>query len=96
MNRSDLERSWAATEGHLLAALEALEKLPSGGATPRDLAQAREFLRQNELALAMETLADGVEGVNVPLGFWVALRDAARNMGLGDWADSFEKRCQGQ
>jgi len=81
-----LSASWDRTRGHLA---RAWVELPPGELS----GYYQEFLDHNELAPAMDTLADAGAARNAPATFWSALADAAKEMQLWDRAGSYEERA---
>ena len=90
MQRSDLERSWLITRGHLSSALAYLPPEPVGGDEGWSLPRYQEWLAHNELELALDELAGLGEANMAPKEFWHALAAAANNMGLKDRAKAYE------
>jgi len=85
MANEDLLASWDRTRGHLA---RAWTELPLGVST--ELYQ--EFVDHNELALAMEALADARASREVGAVFWEALAEAADEMHLDSQAGSYRQR----
>lgn len=79
-----LLESWRITAGFLEQAIALLPDDAVLACEDGTLEGCREWLRHNELGLAFEDL-DALGRVNaVPREYWVALRDAAENMGLSE------------
>lgn len=75
----DLPASWARTHAHLTAARSALP--PS--VTVDSLAASDDYLRHNELGLALDVLADVAEKADADAACWQALLAAVQEMALG-------------
>lgn len=90
MARRDLKASWGVTRRHLADARAALGR-PTVSHAHAALAECDEFLAHNELALAMEALADAADDAT-PAHFWAALADAALNMGESERASGYRAR----
>jgi hypothetical protein len=75
--REDLAESWERTRGHLA---RAWTELPLGV----DATWYLECLDTNELELAMEALAELGKTNQVDAGYWLALSNAAEEMGLSE------------
>lgn len=79
-----LLESWRITEGFLEQAIALLPGDAVLECEDGTLEGCRDWLRHNELGLAFEDL-DALGRVNaVPREYWMALRDAAENMGLSE------------
>lgn len=76
-DREALWASWGRTRGHLDAARSHLTRVPDS-----ELAEAVEFLEQNELGLAFDCLVELGDDLDLPLRFWQDLDRAAREMRL--------------
>jgi hypothetical protein len=87
MASDELLASWDRTRGHLS---RAWCDLPSG---EEGLGHYQEYLDHNELALAMEALADAGVERKAETSFWLALADAAREMGLGSTVEDYHDRA---
>jgi hypothetical protein len=91
-DRRDLARRWAITTALLLEARELLPHSSLADDTARHVLEADEFLKHNELALAMDELAEAGLDRAVP-AFWSKLAQAARSMSLEPAARRFDERA---
>jgi len=85
----DLVASWERTRGHLA---RAWVELPAGD--EGEMQVYVEYLDQNELGLAMETLAESRKTRVAGRHFWLALADAADEMKLSQEAGQYRTRAQ--
>jgi len=67
--------------------------LPKDAASHPAIRQYEEFLDHNELELACDMLESYAENHSVAKDFWMALRDAAAKMQLGDAVARYEQRA---
>jgi hypothetical protein len=65
--------------------------LPADAASHETIRHYQEFLEHNELQLACDMLETYANHHAVTREFWYALRDAAAQMKLPDWAERYEK-----
>jgi hypothetical protein len=94
MNRSDLERSWAATKRHLSAARALLRDDSPPGVDGATLQGFEECLQQNEMELALDELEDLGLACHPVAEFWRHLMYAAESMQLTDRAAEYKQRMQ--
>lgn len=87
--RMNLRESWASTERDLA---RACQMLPDDAGNHEAISRYREYVEHNELELACDALEQYGNEHPVPEEFWIALRDAALNMGLKDNASRFASR----
>lgn len=84
----DLPKLWASIKADLHRAAELLPGSSEGSASLR---RYHEFIEHNELELACDALEESGRDCAVSNDFWLALRDAAQRMGLGENAARYEK-----
>ncbi len=94
MNRSELERSWAATKRHLSAARALLRDDSPPGVDGATLQGFEECLRDNEMELALDELEDLGLACHPDAEFWRHLMFAAESMQLTDRAAEYKQRMQ--
>ncbi len=94
MNRSELERSWAATKRHLSAARALLRDDSPPGVDGATLQGFEECLRDNEMELALDELEDLGLACHPVAEFWRHLMYAAESMQLTDRAAEYKQRMQ--
>lgn len=87
---NSLHHSWKITNDYLEAAYKLLPNAIESEAIKNYI----EFIENNELELAMNTLDDLGCFFNASNEFWFQLEQAAINMGLSDSADKFNKTQQ--
>lgn len=83
------EASWARTRAHLD---RAWVLLPPPTADGLGLDVFSEYLDHNELELALDALVEVGDDRGAEAVFWLALAEAAREMGLNDRADDLLSR----
>ena len=91
MGNQQLRSSWAVTLRHLMASKNHLPS-PLPSAAVENLRQMEEYLRHNELGLALHEAEFVGELCHSPPAFWAELRLAAQNMGLSEDAARFAAR----
>ena len=85
MSDSEFVDSWEQTRGHLS---RAWVELPAG--SDAEFEPYAEFFDHNELELAMDELAQIGRARAANNTFWLALADAANEMGLTSKASDYE------
>ena len=95
MDRAELEKSWATTGRHLLAARDNLPQEPALGVEGATVADFLECMDHNEQELALYELEDMGLTNAPPAVFWQQLMYAAENMKLFDRAAEFKQRMEG-
>lgn len=85
MSDSEFVESWERTRGHLR---RALVELPAGD--DAEFEWYAEFIDHNELELAMDELAQIGQARPATRTFWLALADAANEMGLKERARTLQ------
>lgn len=86
-----LAKKWKVIEVQLAQAAEFLHEPEGFELEEKDLAEYREYLRVNELGLAMEVLEDIAYEHGAKSGFWRRLKKAAETMELQDKVEEYEK-----
>lgn len=86
-----LAKKWKVVEVQLNQAAEFLLEPERFQLEEKDLAEYREYLRVNELGLAMEFLEEIAYEHGAKSGFWRRLKKAAETMELEDKAEEYEK-----
>ncbi|MDO6526756.1 hypothetical protein Q4519_13780 [Motilimonas sp. 1_MG-2023] len=86
-----LAKKWKVIEVQLTQAAEFLHEPERFGLEEKDLAEYREYLRVNELGLAMEVLEDIAYEHGAKSGFWRRLKKVAETMELQDKVEEYEK-----
>ena len=81
-------RHWAAVEERLRAASRLLPL------EPHDLTPVQEWLRHNELGLALDELEGLAEKCRAQSGFWLEMEAAARMMELAAHAERYRLRAR--
>ena len=88
----DLKSRWSRVVAHLETALALLPASPSESAESGRVTQYQEFVRANELELALDEL-EGLGQRNAVHGeFWARLLGAAEEMGLHAHAIRYRQR----
>ena len=87
----DLPKLWASIRADLY---RACNLLPGSSEDSAGLRQCHEFIEHNELELACYALEESAKDRAVSSDFWLALRDAAQKMRLGDSSARYEKLAQ--
>jgi len=91
MNSTKLEQSWKVTIGYLQASYSLLPKEMPFEEAVGFREDYLDFLKHNELELAMNSLDDLGILCNVPNQYWKQLELAATNMELFSEAERFKK-----
>jgi hypothetical protein len=86
----ELVKSWKATEVMLNQASDFLLEPDRFSLPEKSLAEYKEYLRVNELELAMEELESIAREHGAKSGFWRRLQKAAHQMNLQDKVDEYE------
>ena len=89
---SSPKERWALVAAHLEAAFSPLPTSPSESPDRVRVAQFKEFLFQNELALALDELEGLGESNSVQAELWTRLLAAAEEMGLQSHAIRYRQR----
>ena len=84
----DLPKLWMSIRADLH---RACNLLPGSSEDSGSLRQYHEFVAHNELELACDALEESAKDRIVSSDFWLALRDAAQKMRLGESAARYEK-----
>jgi len=87
---TDLPKVWASIKADLH---RARNLLPDSSVDQQSLHRYCEFVEHNELELACDALEESASGRAVSREFWLALRDAATKMQLGENAARYERRA---
>jgi hypothetical protein len=82
----DLPKLWASIKADLHRACNLLP-----GSSEDILRQYHEFFEHNELESACDALEESAKDRAVSSDFWLALRDAAQKMRLGENSARYEK-----
>jgi hypothetical protein len=88
---TDLPEAWALVKADLR---RARHLLPDSAADQQSLHRYYEFIEHNELELACDALEESATDRAVSREFWLALRDAATKMELGENATRYERRAR--
>jgi hypothetical protein len=91
--RENLEASWSKIREHLRSARSLLPESSVKDSARGSLANFDQFLDHNELELALDEIEGVGEQSAPPAEFWLALSDAAAQMGLGDRATQLASRA---
>lgn len=86
----DLWDLWKLIQADLI---RARKTLPSSADSEQCIRDYQDYLDNNELDLACESLEGYAEDNPVTHDFWLALRDAATKMELSDHARRYEARA---
>ena len=86
-----LAKKWKVAEIQLKQAADFLYDPERFQFEEKDFAEYREYLRVNELSLAMDVLEDIAYEHGAKSGFWRRLKKAAETMELIDKAKEYEK-----
>lgn len=86
-----LIKKWKAIEIQLTQAAEFLIEPERFNLEQKELRDYQEYLRANELELAMNELAEIAYEYGAKSGFWRSLQKAAKNMELPDKVEEYER-----
>jgi hypothetical protein len=86
-----LHELWESNEADLV---RARDTLPESALNNDAVRRYEEYIDNNELELACDTLAPYGQDHPVNQVFWLALRDAATKMELPNQASLYEKYCE--
>ncbi|WP_434339276.1 hypothetical protein [Motilimonas cestriensis] len=86
-----LAKKWKVVEVQLTQAADFLLEPERFQLEERDLNEYREYLRVNELGLAMQVLEELAYEHGAKSGFWRRLQKAAATMELSDKVEEYEK-----
>lgn len=89
-----LAKKWKIVEVQLTQAADFLIEPERFQLEAKSLDEYREYLRMNELRLAMESLEEIAYDHGAKSGFWRRLKKAAETMELHDKVEEYEKAFQ--
>jgi hypothetical protein len=94
MSNPVLAKKWKTIEIQLIQAYDFLLKSENFNLEQKELKNYQEFLRANELELAMIELAEIAYEHGANFGFWQTLQKAAKNMDLTDKVEEYKRALQ--